>query len=279
MKNFPLTLAFVSAVSIAGLAAQSAPPQAPVAGPSPSPDPRAALVDVLKSAAPHTELGVFVDTSAQPGPPNERDARLQIVGEIRHEGRPLKAVGFEVTDEQSRIVLDAVDAPPMLKYIDDRRVLYTVATTLAPGKYVMKLGALDEDGRRGSVARGFEVRAFGDGALRAGDLILGDVVRGVFRPSAHIDAGAARLGVRLELTAESREAFQDLTVEVQIAPAGGGDPIGRERLTLGSTAEKTVRGGSVLFDLSSYASGEYVVTATVHGPTGEVARRERPFKK
>jgi hypothetical protein len=280
MKHFrPLTIALAFAVSIVSLAAQSAAPQGPGPAPSPSGDPRAALADILKAATPLTELGVFVDTSAQPGPPSERDARLQIVSEIRHEGRPLRAVGYAVTDEQSRVVLDAVDSPPQLKYIDDHRVLYTVAANLAPGKYTMKLGALDEDGRRGSVAHGFEVRAFGEGDPRVGDLILGDVTRGIFRPSAHIDAAAGRLGIRLEVTAETREAFQGLTVEVRIAPAGGGDPIGREALTLTSTGERTVRGGSVLFDLSSYAPGEYLVTAIVQGPAGEVARRERTFRK
>ena len=157
-------------------------------------------------------------------------------------------------------------------------MLYTVASNLAPGKYVMKLGALDEDGRRGSVAHAFEVRAFGDVEPRVGDVILGDVVRGVFRPSAHIEVGAARLGVRLEVTAGSREAFQGLSVEVQVAPRGG-DPIGRDTLALGSTGEKTVRGGAVLFDLSAWEPGDYVVTAIVSGPAGEVARRERVFRR
>lgn len=283
----PLSIALVALVSpfalgatgdkSGTLAAQSpASTQGPAA--ATATDARAAMGEILKSAEPLKELGVFVDATSQPGLPGEREPRLQIVGEIRHEGRPLRAVGFEVADEQGRVALDAVDMPPVLKYIDDRRVLYTVASNLAPGKYVMKLGALDEEGRRGSVTHDFEVRAFGDGDPRVGDLILGDVVRGVFRPSAHIEAGAARLGVRLEVTAESRDAFQGLSVEVQVAPRGG-DPIGRETLALGSTGEKTVRGGAVLFDLSTWESGDYVVTAIVSGPAGEVARRERSFKK
>jgi hypothetical protein len=256
----------------AGAKAEVGPTAAPAA------DARAAMVEILKSAEPLKELSVFVDATSQPGLPGEREPRLQIVSEIRHEGRPLRAVGFEVADDQGRVALDAVDMPPVLKYIDDRRVLYTVASNLAPGKYVMKLGVLDEDGRRGSVALGFEVRAFGDVDPRVGDVILGDVVRGVFRPSAQIETGAARLGVRLEVTAEAREAFQGLSVEVQIGLRGG-DPIGRETLALGSTGEKTVRGGSVLFDLSTWEPGDYVVTAIVSGPAGEVARRERSFKK
>jgi hypothetical protein len=268
---YPLSLALGAVVSLATLGAQAPGPQAP--------DPRTVLVEAFKSATPLTELGVHVDTSAQPGPLTARDARLQVVSEIRHEGRPVKAVAFEVTDEQSRVVLDGVDTPPRLKYIDDDHVLYTMDASLAPGKYVMKLGVLDEDGRRGSVSHRFEVRAFGATDPRVGDLILGDVIKGVFRPTAHIETGAARLGVRVEVTAESREAFQGLSIEVHVAPAGAADPLGRETLTLTPTGERTVRGGSVLFDLSSYASGDYVLTAIVNGPAGEVARRERPFRK
>lgn len=234
-----------------------------------------AMLSAQQAPAPLTGLGVVVDTSAQPGPADPSDTRLQIVSEIRHEGAPVKSIAYTVTDGAGRVVLDVVDTPPRLKYLDDSRVLYLASEALAPGHYRMTTVALDEKGRRGSVERSFEIPAWPTHPVRVGDLVLGDVVRGVFRPSAHVDPETRQIGVRLDVQGETPESLQGITATLVVERAGTAEPIARETIPLSVMASRRDRGGVVVLDVSRFETGEYRLTAIVSNEQGEIQKKVR----
>jgi len=256
---------------------RATPPATPA--PATPKDARAAIGDLLSWPVAIRELRIDLDTFVQPVPESASDARVLVVSELTHAGRPLNALGYEIRDERQRVVADTLDAPPSLRPIDDRRSLYIVAQPLEPGRYRLKLGVTDEDGRRGSLEHAFEVARWTPGQLRVSDLILGEVASGTFRPTANATAIASRLGARIEVHADAPSAFADLAVELIVERRGGSGMVRLTPVLAASNDSRNMVAATVALDVLDYPQGQYDVTVILRSSAGEVARRARSFTR
>ena len=241
-------------------------------------NPKEVIAELLKLSTPVVELGVDIDTFFQPVRGSATGVQIMLVAEINHRGRPISAVGYEIFDEQDKRAAESFDYPPILKFIDDTRTLYQITQPLAAGKYRLKLGVIDEDGRRGSIEHRFEVPSWTPNALRMSDLIVGDASKG-FRPAARIGGTSGRLGVRVELHVDSSTLWEGASLELVVERTGSSSTVERRTLDLASTNDTRVRNANTVVDLAGYSPGEYVISAILRGPNGEVARRSRTFKR
>src|SRR5262249_23125679 len=153
------------------------------------------------------------------------DVRILIAADIATQGRPPAAVGYEISDAAHKVVADTFDAPPQIRRVDDKRALYLVAVPLTAGPYHLQIGGIDESGARGSVEHTFDVPRWTPNALRVGDLMFGDQSAGSFRPIARVAANATQLVVRLDIDADTPDAFADVTARIEVQRNSDTDPV------------------------------------------------------
>jgi hypothetical protein len=272
--------ALVAVVSLAGiLEARRVGTGLPAGAPHASQDGQSAMTVLLSAPVVENDLELRIDATAQPAPDTTAGARVQIVSEIRHGGRPLRAVGYAIVNDAGATSYQTVESPPVLKYLDDRRVLYLASADLPPGRYRLTMGAIDEGQHRGRSAHAFDVAAWPSSGPQVGDLVLGETWRGVFRPRVGVTPGAASVGARLEVHSRAADAFAGLTVEVTLSPRDADRVLARQALTLTATTDRTTRSGVATFDVASVSAGEYILTAVIRGPTGEIARKTKTFTR
>jgi VWFA-related protein len=243
----------------------------------PEADARAAMVELLHAPVLAGGVRLDVDSFAVPivGRPN--DVRTVIAAEVEHDGARVISLGFEVLTDQGALVADNFVRHPDLQPVTDSRALFLAPAVLPPGRYRIKLGVVDDQGRRGSVEHPFEVRPWAPGApVRISEVVLADGRDG--RLVAR-DPGA-RLAARVEIHADAPEAFLGYSAAVSVGrlEAEGvqwfadGD---LELLELGALQ----RGAQAVLNTGDFPPGRYVVRFTIAAPGGETHVLARTFRK
>ena len=237
------------------------------------------LVSVIKNPQIALELPLRVTTYSS------RDAasgkvRVIVSAEVGKGGTPPAglAVGFALVDEKGKIAASSYQrVGDDVVATTDGPVSYLGSTTVDPGRYVLKLAAIDARGRRGSVEHPVRALLTTIGPFEVSDLVVAPPpgkAGTALRPGVEtaIDAGAA-VGL-VDLHARDADSLKAAGVSVELAVDEIGPALVSAPARLSEVADGQ-RSAQGAVSLSLVPPGRYVARAVVSmggKPMGQVTR-------
>ena len=239
------------------------------------------LGEVLKSPLPVRGLPLRVATYSSVDAGNK--VRVVIAAEV---GDPATTpaewpVGVIVLDKNEKVVLNrggtSTLAPASARGESPRLLLTSVA--LDPGEYTLRIAAVDDSGRGGSVHHSINARLNRlSGSVNASDLMLvpqpptaGELPRP--RPSTVIDNET--VSAMLELTGSDLNLLGRAKVILQISDAENGNPL--VNVEARQVPRGNVRAFAATMRLGVLPPGEYIARALINVPGQPEMRLTRPF--
>lgn len=192
-------------------------------------------------------------------------------------GRPadvpaVRTLGFWMTDQRGEVRSFTLDTSP------GSGRPYVGAALLSPGTYTLKLAAIDDQGRRGSVEHRFDARLRVGGPFRFGDLMLADGEIGrTLQPKIEPKVGGQFVTGYSELYASDPSRFDTTSVTFEVAKDANGQALSSAPAVIGETAvpgRRMVQGRVPLLGLEP---GNYVLRAVVLVGSRPVARMTTEF--
>jgi len=246
-------------------------------------DLKAAIGELLLWPVPLTEIAVGVDAYQTPIVDSVDGTRTILAASAASEGRALVAAGYEVTDAAGRKVADdfgpAAGRSLATQTLSDGQQLYAAAVELPVGTYRVKLGVIDDTGRRGSVEHAFEVRAVRAGRMRMGDLFFGELSAAAgLIPRPIFESAARTLPVRIDICGDTATTLNGAVVTLELGRPGAA-PFARTPLTLADAGDRRRRIASATLAIDSLPPGHYVVTADLLAADGAELKTSRMFTK
>ena len=150
-----------------------------------------------------------------------------------------------------------------------------------PGRYTLKLAAVEEGGREGSLEHRFDVPPMSAVAFAMGDLMLTDErAEGPDAASPPVEARltAGRLRIYLELYADEPEGLEGLRFRIDIARTPEGPRLVSAANDLTAEGGSTLGAVSTAMRLDALPAGPYVARAVVIRQGEEIGRRWRSFE-
>lgn len=258
------------------------------------------LATLVRSSRPATELPVRVATFvyAEPPPGPSASVAEPSASSVSSVADPSAS---SVAAEVVRLVVSVETGAPggasggtLLGYaiVDQAGVIaasgatrvaggrHAFSTTVAPGRYTLRVGGIDPLGRRGLVQRDF-IAALPDAAgVRVSDLILAPVPA---RPELPLEPlidriDDVRVASYLELYASDTEPLAGTTVSFEIAATDGAAPLVTVPAAVTRQGERWAAARGIL-TLGALGPGSYVASARVLRDGRELARVSRPFTR
>ena len=191
--------------------------------------PNDSLLDALNSPFAVTELPMRVTNFAFQDPDNLSKVRVVISAEVGQAGAAAApfTVGYVLFDSQGRVVSSASEKKKLTSVDgrDNAPLEYLASAQVDPGVYTLRFGAVDEQGRRGSVVRDVRAWKLEGEAFAVGDLMIGNAIAPgdptrqatALNPQVEPHIYDNRMGVYVELYAAERANFDGTSVTVEIA--------------------------------------------------------------
>jgi VWFA-related protein len=241
------------------------------------------LGEVLKSPLPMRGLPMRVATYSSVDSTGPNKIRVVIAAEV---GDPATTpadwpFGIVITDKNEKIVVNrgglSTLTPASTRGESPRLALTSVA--LDPGEYTVRVAAVDDNGRGGSVHHALNARLNRiNAALNASDLMLvpqpptaGELPRP--RPTTVIDNET--VSAMLELSGSDQNLLNRTKVTLQISDAENGNPL------VNVEARRAQRGNvhayAATIRLGVLPPGEYVARAIIAAPGQPELLLTRPF--
>jgi len=239
---------------------------------------RSAMADLLRAPLAMGDVGVTIDAYTTPVAGNTSQSRVFVAADIQRDPKSVASLGYEVLDEAGKVVIDGFESPPALRSSAGGRSIYSVSFLLGSGRYRVRLGVIDDAGRRGSVPHAFEVPPSPRAGLRVSDLMFGDAAGGGFRPLARLPADASEITFRFEAIADAASAFASVQAQLRVTRAGESTPLDSFALPLAESGDSLRRVTTGAIDVRGYPEGTYVMTITIEG-AGETLTRTRRFQR
>jgi hypothetical protein len=258
-------------------------------GPEPTGPPadlRGAIGSLLRGPVGVIEMGVAVDAYATAASGKAGAVKTLVAASFATGRRVLAAVGYEITDAVGNVVADGFEPSAAgaaarevtTEKLPGDRQLYTTAVLLAPGRYRLKVAAIDDRGRRGSLEHAFDVTTGRLGSLHVGDLIVGDLSTGHFVPSPSILPGTPQLPVTVEVSADAADVLEGARITLELGRPG--EPVfATLPLSLKPGTDDLHRIASATLAIGTLPAGEYAVSAVLYAADGGTLRRSRVFVK
>jgi hypothetical protein len=211
--------------------------------------------------------------------------RLLVAAEIDRAVNPegQMSIGFVVVNFDNQLVASQLNTelPPVAA--QSTRQHYVGTADVDPGKHSLKLVAVDDTGRKGSVELVSDSTLATAGPLRSSDLLLSDGAAGRVgaQPVPAVDGAITKgtLHAYLELYAESADPFERASVTLEIADAASSRVVERVPLQLegaGDSARTRLAQGRV--QVRQLPAGSYVAHAVIAIGLDEVGRVSRTFR-
>jgi len=162
----------------------------------------------------------------------------------------------------------------------NRVLAYVAASNVKPGRYRLRLAAVSEDGRRGSVVHDVEARLSAAEKLTLSDLLIFDphpLADGKDRPTVSaVIAGS--LKAFFEFYSQTVTAAESFDVRLEVASSVDGPALVAEAMAVGETptAGRFLASGTV--NIAGIEAGTYVARAVVSRNGGNAARIVRPIQ-
>lgn len=239
------------------------------------------LGEVLKNPLPVRGLPIRV--ASQSAIESGARVRVVITAEV---GDPAKTpadwpVGVIVLDKNDKIVVNrggVSTLAPASKGLDSPRLMLT-SVALDPGEYTLRLAAVDDTGRSGSVHHSISARLNkGPGGLSVSDLMLvaqppvaGELPRP--RPTTVIDSET--VSAMLEITGADQTMLGKTKVTLQISDAENGNAL--VNVEARQVTRGNIRAFAAQMRLGVLPPGEYIARAIVAAPGQPEMRLTRAF--
>jgi VWFA-related protein len=246
-----------------------------------SPDEEVAAM--LRSAQPATEVPLRVSSYTLRDQQKSK-LRLIITADIdRDRAEPAEyTVGLVLRDRQDRLPASSIERKA-LSPLDPSHpgpVVYTVAETVDPGSYTLKLAVVDGTGRRGSVEHPIEARLTSSDGLEVSDLLIAErssLADGGWRPAIEAVVRDA-LNAYLEVYSADRRRLKQTSVSFEVAADEKSPALASVTSKPQDTkeADRSTVEGSVSLNL--LPPGDYLARAVVSLSGRPVTRTFRPIR-
>jgi hypothetical protein len=150
------------------------------------------------------------------------------------------------------------------------------AASVPPGRYELRVAAVDEAGRRGTVTQSFNAALTDAGPFRLSDLILGEAAGGSFRPRLSLPVGAREVVGYLEIYGGASE--QSVTVTLERANEAGGPASDARPMALHARPGTDSRFAEGRLSIQGIARGDHVIRAVVRVNGQELGRAVRTLR-
>jgi VWFA-related protein len=235
-----------------------------------------ALAETLRDPLLATDVRLRLATYSFPDPGTGKVRLLMTAGlGLPNDDGPVGAVGFKLTDEEGKLVSSGLDTPGKRTEGDHR---WNGSVVVEPGTYVLKVAAVDIDGRRGSVEHRLKAGLTPAGALALGDLMLAERVEagpdGV-KPEIEPRVTGAEVSGYVEVFAQDAAVVGRTAARFEVASDPNGPAIVSEALDLVETKSPSRRIGRAGVSLADLPPGQYVARAVVlvdGKPVGRILR-------
>jgi VWFA-related protein len=238
-----------------------------------------ALLAALETHDQMGELPLKVATYALPERGGAR-TRVLIGSEIGRAGAAPRraAVGFVVADETGAAIASGFEPPAGADHDAGRPLSFDASVSVPPGRYLLKLAALDDRGRVGTVVHPVRASLNYAGALETSDLVLG-TTRAEGAPLPNVDPQVAdgRLVGYLEIHARDELDLVNARVALEVT--------GRDSSSVLAASATELRaqqpGWGALqgaLDVGALPPGDYVASAVVSLRGQAVRRLSRSFR-
>ena len=184
----------------------------------------------------------------------------------------VRTVGFLVTDDRGEVHAFSLDTSP------GSASPYVGATLVGPGTYNLKLAAIDQQGRRGSVEHRFEARLRVGGPFRFGDFMLADGEVGrALQPKIEPRVSRETVTGYSEIYASDPARFEGTTVAFEVARDANAPALASVAAEMGETANPGRRMIQGAVPVTGLEPGDYVLRAVVSMSGRPVTRFSTPF--
>ena len=187
-------------------------------------------------------------------------------------------VGFVIVDANGTIAgnqLGSVklqptgNGPAMLQYVGNVEV--------PPGDYTLRLAAIDDAGKSGSVHHAVTARLKEAGSVSVSDLVVTTPSRGTgVRPDVHLNLEGPAMQAIVELTSGDPRQLAETRVSFEVAESAGGPAIVTQAGQLSSPREAR-RSAAAVVDVGVLPAGSYIARAVVQVPGQKPLTQTRPF--
>ena len=163
---------------------------------------------------------------------------------------------------------------------DDGAHEYTLPITTAPGRYALRVAAVDGSGRGGSVEHPLRAGvALSDAPLAFGALEVADAEapRGA-GPAAEAVVSSGEIAVSLDVHAESSWVFNRVSVAVEVARDEEGPALAQAEAPLRGRDDAPLRSASARLAVEELSPGRYVARVRVLRGGEEATRIHRSFR-
>ena len=250
------------------------------------------LLAMLRSPAAEPMLPLRVATYAHPHDGQVRVAVTAEVGNARVDAREV-TIGFALLDTWGSVVSSG--RRRMTAAAADRRqdgsYAHTLPITTAPGRYALRVAAIDGAGRDGSVEHPLRAGvALSDARVVLGTLDLADadgpdtsgpVVDGPDasgRSDGEVVVSSGRLAVSVDVHAESAWVFNRLRVAVEVARDPDGPALVQAEAPLRGREDTPLRSASARLSVRELSPGLYQVRVRALRGADEATRIHRPLR-
>jgi VWFA-related protein len=247
--------------------------------------PESEIVATLRDPLPAAEIPIKLTTYAV-GDARPGKVRLLIAAEIDRSINPggQLSIGYVVVDFDGKLAVSRMDTSfAATAPRQGGRDRYVSEAVVDEGRYTVKLVAIDDGRRRGSVERVAHAHLNQTGPIQATDLIVADDLGGGAEAAAMAtvsgDITGDALHAYLELFADAEETLQLASVSLEIARAETSPALERASLLLRRAPDTPLgrtAGGRV--DLARLPPGDYVARAVIAVDATTVGQVTRPFR-
>jgi VWFA-related protein len=233
------------------------------------------LKDALRQPLPASDVALTVATHSYKDPASDKVKVLVSaeIGDTRTFALP-RALGFWVSSEKGDVV------QMTLEHLSPGQTRYLGAALVAPGIYTLKLAAIDDQRRLGSIEHRFDARLKAGGPFRYGDLMLADgALEAALQPKIEPVVSGDSVKAYTELYASDAVRFEGATVRFEVAREPGADALVSAEGLVAETALPGRRTARAEVPLAALPAGDYVLRAVISVSGRPVARLTTTFSR
>jgi len=243
------------------------------------------ITALLREPLPISEIPIKVTTYSFRETHSDR-IRLLIAAEI--DQAPTTAgdlsIGYVLVDFDRKLAASQLDTklPPIAQRVGHSQRYFSTAV-IDRGRYTLKLAALDEAGRRGTIERVVRAQLNLAGPLQVTDLLIADSAGadGTMPPAPTVDGAfsGSTLHGYLELFADAPEPLDAASVSFEVATGETSVALQHAPATLRAATDDAgcrIAGASVT--IADLPAGDYVARAVISIGNRRVGQVTRPFR-